>query len=295
MLTLTDINALTGGRLGQHDVACPMCGPARRSPVNRRRKVLRVYRIEPGFATFHCARCGEKGHTRDRSAPPPNLAALARARAEAIERERVAAVERTEKSCWIWSQRQPIAGTIAETYLRAARGYNGRVPATLGFLPARGKHGPAMIAGFGMATEPAPAELDLADHMISGVHLTRLAADGLGKAGTETDKIMLGASLGSPIVLAPVNDIGGLAIAEGIEDALSAHEATGLGAWAAGSASRLPALAEAVPAYTEVVTLLVDSDRDGRRHATTLGATLRECGFDVRMIVPAQQARRRAA
>jgi hypothetical protein len=50
---------------------------------------------------------------------------------------------------------------------------------------------------------------------------------------------MLGRSVGQPIVLAPVNDLGGLLIAEGIETTLACH-ASGLGLWAAGSASRLP-------------------------------------------------------
>ena len=48
---------------------------------------------------------------------------------------------------------------------------------------------------------------------------------------------MIGRSSGSPIVLAPANDLLGLVISEGIEDALSLHEASGCGAWAAGSAS----------------------------------------------------------
>lgn len=81
---------------------------------------------------------------------------------------------------------------------------------------------------------------------------------------------MIGMSNGSPIMLAPPHDLLGLVISEGIEDALSAHEATGLGAWAAGSASRLSALADAVPSYIEAVTLLVDDDKDGRRHAAEL-------------------------
>ena len=42
-----------------------------------------------------------------------------------------------------------------------------------------------------------------------------------------------------------------LAITEGIEDRLTVHEATGLGAWAAGSASRMPALAYVLPGYIE--------------------------------------------
>ncbi|RWN58465.1 hypothetical protein [Mesorhizobium sp.] len=61
------------------------------------------------------------------------------------------------------------------------------------------------------------------------MHLTRLRPDGSGKA-EEPAKIMIGRSKGAPIVLAPLNDLLGLIVTEGIEDALSAHQATGLGA-----------------------------------------------------------------
>jgi hypothetical protein len=253
----------------------------RRAPKNQGRRVLRIWRLDLGFATWHCARCGEKGHTRDHAAPPPDPDKLAAARAEAAERERLAAIERLGKARWLWSRRRPLAGSLGEVYLRA-RGYDGPLPATLGFLPGRGKP-PAMIAAFGLASEPAPGDLSIDVDDVRGVHITRLAADGRGKAGTDTDKIMLGASLGSPLVLAPPNDGMGLAIAEGIEDALSVHQATGLGAWAAGSASRLPALAEAVPAYIEVVTVMVDDDDDGRRHADELAERLDDRGIEVLM------------
>ncbi len=275
-LSFAKLTRLTAGRLGRFDVACPLCGPYRRAPINQRRPVLRVWRLEAGFATFLCVRCGEKGWTRGTSAPSPDPIKLARARAEADERERRAAAERLSKARWLWSMRQPIAGSLAETYLRQARMYHGPIQATIGFLPERGKHGPAMVAAFGLPTEPEPGRLAIADDVIRGVHITRLAADGLGKAGTATDKIMVGLSHGSPIVLAPPNDLLGLLIAEGIEDALSGHEATGLAAWAAGSASRLPALAESVPHWIEAVTILAHGDRDGRRHAGTLASNLRK-------------------
>jgi Toprim domain len=275
-LSFADLTRLTGGRLGRFDIACPICGPHRRALVNQRRPVLRVRRLEAGFATFLCVRCGEKGWARDRSAPAPDPAKLGRARAEAAERERVGAAERLIMARWLWSKRQPIAGSIAETYLRQARAYHGPLPATLGFLPARGKHGPAMIAAFGLPIEPDPGRLAIADEAIRGVHITRLALDGLGKAGTETDKIMVGLSHGSPIVLALPNDLLGLLMVEGIEDALSGYEATCLGAWAAGSASRLPALAESVPQWIEAVTILAHNDRDGRRHAAKLASNLRQ-------------------
>src|SRR5262249_24826052 len=114
-------------------------------------------------------------------------------------------------------------------------------------IAPRGEHGPAMIAAFGMAYESEPGLLEIADAQVRRAHITRLAADGSGKAGTERDKIMLGSSIGYPIVLAPTNDLLGLSITEGIEDALSVYDGTGLGAWAAGSAARLPALADIVP------------------------------------------------
>jgi len=72
---------------------------------------------------------------------------------------------------------------------------------------------------------------------VRGVHLTRLKPDGSDRERTANGKIMIGHSAGVPIILAPPNDLLGMAISEGIEDALSAHEATGLGAWAAGTAN----------------------------------------------------------
>jgi hypothetical protein len=169
----------------------------------------------------------------------------------------------------------------------AASAYRGVLPATLGFLPARGEHGPAMIAAFGIAYEPEPGLLEIADIAVRGVHITRLAADGSGKAGTERDKIMLGSSIGYPIVLAPPNDLFGLTIAEGIEDALSLHQATGLGAWAAGAASRLPALADMVPNRIESVTIFAHDDRAGMHGARTLADNLTRRGsIEVRLTSP---------
>jgi hypothetical protein len=290
-LTLDQIDRLTGGRIGQFDAACPLCGPERRSAANRIRKVLRIWRLKEGFATFHCARCGERGHSRSAAAAPPDPVWLVSARQAAEERERQAAAERLGKARWLWSRRRPIAGSLAEVYLREARGYGGPLPATLGFLPARGEHGPAMIAAFGIPAEPEPGRIEIATTAVAGIHLTRLAPDGRGKAGTESDKVMLGCSAGSPIVLVPPNDLLGLAIAEGIEDALTAHEATGLGAWAAGCASRLPALAAAVPDYVEAATILVDDDPDGRRNAAELDTQLTGRGIETRRILLCEAGR----
>ena len=41
---------------------------------------------------------------------------------------------RLRKARWLWRQRQVIVGSLAEHYLRHARGYIGPLPATLGYF-----------------------------------------------------------------------------------------------------------------------------------------------------------------
>ena len=140
------------------------------------------------------------------------------------------------KAAWLWSQRKPITGSIAElSYLRESRGITCVLPATLGFLPARGKYPPAMIAAFGLCDEPEPG-LIVPPRNVEAVYLTKLKPDGSGKADVEPNKITIGSPSNLPIVIAPLNDLLGLAVCEGIEDALTVHQTTGLGAWVAGSA-----------------------------------------------------------
>jgi Toprim domain len=289
VIGLDTIDQLAGPRLGTFDVPCPECGPLKRAARNQRRAVLRIYRIEEGFAGYHCARCGEKGAAFDRNSAPPDPTKLAKARAEAAERDRALRAERLSKAVWLWSQRRPVAGSVAETYLREARGYGGPLPATLGFLAARGEHPPAMIAAFGLPHEVEPGVIAIADKAVSGVHLTRLRPDGSGKATFEDPdeqaKLMVGHSKGSPIVLAAPNDLLSLAITEGIEDGLSVHLETGLGVWAAGSASRMPALADVVPTYIDCVTVIADDDEDGRRHAAELVSRLQSKKIETRAII----------
>jgi hypothetical protein len=282
-MNLIDLDALIGGRTGTFDVPCPACRPFRK-PANKRKRTLRIWRKPGGFATFCCIHCGASGYAIGDNVRrlDPDTLARARAEAETLHREQVARSRR--KARRLWGRRQPIQGTIVETYLRHCRGYSGTLQSTLGFLPAHGDYPPAMIAAFGLADEVEPGVLRPGE--VWGVHLTLLAADGLGKVGTGKDKLMLGRDHTMPIVLAQPNDLLGMAIAEGIEDALSAHEALGMGAWAAGSADRLPAMAEHVPDYIECVTVLVDHDRDhkGERNAEELAERLDKRGIEARLL-----------
>jgi hypothetical protein len=201
-LDFSIIDRVTGGRLATHDVPGPLCGPFK-SPDGQRRKVMRIWRVELNFASYYCARCGEKGYAREYGCSAPlDPMKLAKARAAAAERERQITKQRLDLARWLWRRRHPILGSIGELYLREARGYGGPLPAALGFLPSRGNHPPAMIAAFGLATQPEPGRLAIADELVLGVHITRLAPDGSGKAGAEDDKITIGRCVGSPIVLA---------------------------------------------------------------------------------------------
>jgi hypothetical protein len=290
--TFDELVALAGSRL-RHDVACPQCGPAPgRTETNRKRRVLRIWHPEPGFVTFHCERCGASGYAIDDGRERVSRAVLeeTRRKAEAFDREEAA--KRLELARWLWSISRPISGTIAEHYARGPRGISGTLPGTLRFLPARNGHPPALIAAFGIPAEPEPGALMIPRAQVEGVHLTRLKPDGSGKREREDEpaKIMIARSLGWPLVVAPVNDSGGLGITEGIEDGLSVL-VTGLGIWAAGSASRLPALAARVPSYVNDITIFAHTDDDGMRHATELKRRLRARGLSAAIAKLSEKSR----
>ena len=183
-----------------------------------------------------------------------------------------------DKARWLWKRRRPLEGSLGEVYLRA-RGYGGAFPATLGFLPPlKSEHQPAMIAAFALAAEPEPGLLSVHDDRVCGVHLTLLKPDGSDKTETRRSKLMVGPSSGWPIVLAPLNDALGLVICEGIETGLSLYEATGCGVWVAGSASRMPALANKVPSYVDCVRIAGEPDA-GSAHAAVLAERLQARGL----------------
>jgi hypothetical protein len=142
-----------------------------------------------------------------------------------------------------------------------------------------------MIAAYAIPEEREPGIIS-EPRNVAAVHITRLLPDGSNRERGDRAKITIASPLGRPIVLAPPNDRLGMMIAEGIEDALSAYEGTGLGAWAAGSASFMPALAEAIPHYIESLTVLVDDNPAGWRGSTALRDQLiaRRRTLEIRLI-----------
>jgi hypothetical protein len=59
-----------------------------------------------------------------------------------------------------------------------------------------------------------------------------------------------------------------------------------LGAWAAGTADRLPAMAEFVPSYIETVTVMVDADANGEKNSAELARRLVARGIEALMARP---------
>jgi hypothetical protein len=191
--TLAEIDRLVNGRVGVIDIPCPLCGPHCKTPGNRVRLTLRVWREQLSFASYYCARCEAAGYAFDGHAAQPDPAALERMRKQAEAHRHETALQSQAKAAWLWKQRLPLAGSVGEIYLREARGYCGPLPRTLGFLPPFNNYPPALIAALGLTLDDVQA-----------VHITSLKMDGSGKAGTDSDKKIVGQGVMAPIVLAPV-------------------------------------------------------------------------------------------
>lgn len=278
------IDGLTNKKLGVFDVCCPLCSDGRHTAANRRAKVLRIWRTEATFGSYFCAHCDASGYAFDGNSPPPDEEKLKAAKAEAAERAKKNREDRQGLARWLWGQSRPARGSPVERYL-ASRGITMPAPPTIRYLPARGTHVHAMIAAFALPVMDGGGVLAPPLNDVMAVHITRLRADGRGKAGSSKDKQFVASPKGFPIALAAgTKERPSLAIGEGIEDGLSAAEAMGCAAWAAGSAGSLPALAPVVPDFYEMVFVTVDDDPAGRKGSYSLADALYRRGFDVRLV-----------
>jgi putative DNA primase/helicase len=177
----------------------------------------------------------------------------------------------------LWRAAVPIAGTIAETYLRDARGIRMPAwPADLRFHPHCPRGADRLPAMLAVMRDPVAGQA-------VGLHRTFLAADGADRLRDPMGKAMLGHA--GMVMLSPFAEVTqGLHIAEGVESALSAL-AIGLEpAWAAASAggiARFPVLAG-----IDAITILADADGPGRAAAETCAARWADAGCEARIILP---------
>jgi hypothetical protein len=265
---------------------CPLCGGTDRFSINTRKKVFNCRGCNVGGDVIKLVRHLDgsdfKGAVETLVGNSTRLARTAK-RTSTARNDRNDEKQRASNAVWLWSQRRPITeGTPPWLYLRRERKYSGPLPATLGYLPARGPYPAAMIAAFGMAAELDEPGIISAPKSVVGVHLTRLTAEGkkAPNAAGKT-KIMRGVCKGAPITISTPNDLLGMAVTEGIEDALSVYQGTGLGVWAAGSAGFMPALAPLIPEYIETVTIYAHNDDAGRSNAIALARTIKARGIEV--------------
>lgn len=201
------------------------------------------------------------------SIPQTDPAELARYEAE----QRREAEKRERQALTVWHEAVPISGTIAETYLRTARGITCALPDSLRFLPTcwhpSAQRLPAIVARIEGAERFA-------------VHRTYLQADGKGKAQAEPTKAMLGNTAGGAVRLSL--GAGLLVVAEGIETALSL--ASGLmpspaTIWAALSTSGMTGLR--LPSRTGRLNVATDGDEAGRNAGFRLAERAAGLGWEV--------------
>ena len=206
---------------------------------------------------------------------PPDPETIAKRVAE----QRKADAKRAQQAQQVWISAQPIAGTIAENYLRG-RAITCPLPDTLRFHPqcwhATGKRLPALVAlvegGKGFA-----------------VHRTYLRADGSGKADVAPEKAMLGSVQGGAVRLSGGD--GPLVVAEGIETALSLSSGllhVSSTVWAALSTSGVRGLH--LPHASGRLTIAPDGDAAGREAAQALATRAHGMGWQVSLL-PAPNGR----
>src|SRR6266508_936698 len=117
-LSYSALADLCEGRLGRRDVPCPFCGPGRRAPDNRRRRVLRLWHSQPGFISFYCARCGARGWARQNDDCDRHAAVQPRLRHEDNQDQK----RRVEIAIQIWEASIPLHGTRGWRYFTEQRG-----------------------------------------------------------------------------------------------------------------------------------------------------------------------------
>ncbi|MGA2794796.1 MAG: toprim domain-containing protein [Roseiarcus sp.] len=169
------------------------------------------------------------------------------------ERVEIPPPEPNPEGLKLWRNGVPIAGTVAQTYLRN-RGLFIDVMPTLRFMPA-------LQHKFSRQTFPAMLALILAGNRLKlGVQATFLDPSGQGKASVDPPRWTYAPLRDGAVRLGPAGDT--LGIAEGVETALSVTQLTGISCWASLGASRTHNVA--IPDTVRELHLFGDNDDPGR-------------------------------
>ncbi|MFO1102477.1 MAG: toprim domain-containing protein [Methylocystis sp.] len=157
----------------------------------------------------------------------------------------------------LWRQGEPIAGTLAQTYLRN-RGLRVDAMPSLRFLP-RDAHGFMSRVPFNalIAAVQAP------DRQIIAAQLTWIAPDGCGKAKTDPPRLTIGALRDGAVRLGAAGEE--LGIAEGIETAIAAMQLHSVPVWACLGAKRMASIK--IPHTVKRLRIFADADTPGQEAA----------------------------
>lgn len=182
---------------------------------------------------------------------------------------------------WHWSSNSVAAtDTMVETYL-ASRLILNRPPPALRFCPSAFRP---------QSKVNQPHIIALIEHQTEGVigaHFIALnPLDASVRVTGDDRKWSKGEVKGGAVQLSPAGPV--LALAEGIEDALTFTEASGTPAWAAISADGIRNFVPPPPATTQTILLLEDQDRNqaGQRAVADAAPRLAALGYKIGIIRP---------
>jgi phage/plasmid primase-like uncharacterized protein len=184
----------------------------------------------------------------------------------------------------LWAMSKPLAGTLAEQYLRGRGITDLKGCEALRFHPRCWYRGDDDRGERGRDAWPALiAKVTAHDGAVTGVHRTWLAPDGAGKAPIDTPRRAMGLLLGNAVRFGAADDV--LAVGEGIETVLSLRCALPAMPMAAAlSAGHLAALE--FPAALRRLYIVHDTDAAGEMAATTLTERARAVGIDALILSP---------
>jgi putative DNA primase/helicase len=236
--------------------ACPSCGYRTGFSVTERDGRLLIYCAAGGCEQpVLRAALAKQGLVRDRE---ERRTPKRRRTVKATPRRGTVTVTTTEQALALWQRTDSANDSPVMRYL-IGRGIVDDISISgIRFL-LRCKHRSGAVG---------PAMIGLVEHVDRGpiaVHRTWLLEDGSGKADLDPVKMTLGPIAGGAIRLAPIGPTGVLAVAEGIESALSYMMMTGTPTWSAICAAGLESLV--LPPEVREVSIARDSDPRGVKAA----------------------------
>src|SRR6476646_11137105 len=105
-IAFDEFRELTHGRSGIIDAACFICAPQRRSALNQRRKVLRLW-CDDRRITYHCARCGARGWSMSDRSSGGAITEAPEVKADVAARDAEHELARRLKALGLWRRGKP--------------------------------------------------------------------------------------------------------------------------------------------------------------------------------------------